>query len=430
MPSQKPTNRVLSGWKALAVQLRFCAAVLYRCLFRRRRYPLLFLRVSKNGFLKTLSMLQDCRLTKVIKAANKYHFSLVEPGWPSEAYDLMIANGGLNVGGAGTPAKAQIDLAILAITRACGNGCEHCYERFNVNGRDTVPLSRWQSVIAEIQSIGVSVVALSGGEPLLRFENTLQLVETADKRRSDIHLYTSGLGVRPARVTALVDAGLAGVAVGLDHFDREKHDVVRGRKGAYDDAVEALQLFRDAGILTFVNTCITKQLVASDGLWRFYELLNKLGVGAVQLLEPKPCGGYATQQIKTLYGLEERKATMDFFEATTGGRNHDGYPAVYFPAFTEAPENLGCMMGGLSHLHIDSRGNVEPCVFLPVAFGNITDRSFLDIYRDMRKAVPRPLHKRCPALQLAERVGFDPEEGKELPLAYADVREEWGRMFG
>jgi MoaA/NifB/PqqE/SkfB family radical SAM enzyme len=380
--------------------------------------------------LKTLSLLQDCRLTKVIQVGSKYHFSLVEPGWPSEAYDRMIAHGGLNVGGAGTPVKAQIDLAILAITRACGNGCEHCYERFNVNGKDTVPLSRWQSVIVEMQSIGVSVVALSGGEPLLRFENTLQLVEAVDKRCSDIHLYTSGLGVRPARVTALVKAGLAGVAVGLDHFDRGKHDAVRGRRGAFDDAVEALQLFREAGILTFVNTCITKQLVANDGLWRFYELLNKLGVGAVQLLEPKPCGGYATQQIRTLYGLEERKATMEFFEATTGDRNHKGYPAVYFPAFTEAPENLGCMMGGLSHLHIDSCGNVEPCVFLPVAFGNITDRSFLDIYQDMRNAVPRPLHKRCPALQLAERVGFSPEDGKELPLQFADVEEQWGRMFG
>ena len=430
MPGRKREIRVLSGWRALPVQLWFCAMVLFRWLFRRSRFPLLYMRRSRNGFLKTLTLLQDCKLTKVIKVNGKYHFSLVEPRWPSEAYDHMIANGGLNVGGAGTKAKRQIDLAILAITRACGNGCEHCYERFNVNGKDTVPISRWAPVIEELQSVGVSVVALSGGEPMLRFENTLSLLESADKRRSDFHLYTSGLGVNPERVERLVDAGLAGVAVGLDHFDPAVHDVIRGRMGAFEDAVNALRLFGDAGILTFVNTCITKELVASDGLWKFYDFLHSTGVGAVQLLEPKPCGGYAAQKIRSLYGPRERRATMRFFQATAGSGNHTGYPAVYFPAFTEAPENLGCMMGGLSHLHIDSRGNVEPCVFLPVTFGNILSRSFKDIYRDMRVAVPRPLHKRCPALQLAERVGFEPGEGKEIPLAYGDVRVEWDRIFG
>ncbi len=429
MRNPRPTTKVLSGWRALAVQLRFCASVLHRRLFHKRRFPLLILRASKNGFFKTLSLLQDCRLTKVIKAGGRYHFSLVEPGWPSEAYDLMIANGGLNVGGAGTPAKAHIDLAILAITRVCGNGCEFCYERFNVNGTDTVPLDRWQTVIGELQSIGVGVVALSGGEPMLRFGNTMQILWAADKSQSDFHMYTSGLGVSYDKVDALVQAGLSGVAVGLDHYDPATHDVVRGRRGAFDDAIKALRLFRDAGILTFVNTCITKPLVKSDGLWRFYEMLHELGVGAVQLLEPKPCGGYATQQVNSLYGLLERRATMDFFEATTGSGNHAGYPAVYFPAFTEAPENLGCMMGGLSHLHVDSRGNVEPCVFLPVTFGNIMNRSFVDIYRDMRNAVPHPLHRRCPALQLAERVGFEPEEGKEVPLAYEAVKGEWERMY-
>jgi MoaA/NifB/PqqE/SkfB family radical SAM enzyme len=105
-----------------------------------------------------------------------------------------------------------------------------------------------------------------------------------------------------------------------------------------------------------------------------------------------------------------------------------GYPAVYLPAYTESPQNLGCMMGGLSHLHIDSRGNVEPCVFVPVSFGNITDTSFTDIYRRMREAIPRPLHGRCPALQLADRVGFSPKSGT-LPLEFESVRAEWGRMY-
>ena len=120
---------------------------------------------------------------------------------------------------------------------------------------------------------------------------------------------------------------------------------------------------------------------------------------------------------------------MAFFEATHRSRKFDGYPAVYFPAFMEAPVNLGCMMGGLSHLHIDSRGNVEPCVFLPVSFGNINKASFSDIYRRMREAVPRPLHRRCPALQLGERVGFNRKLGKKLPLPFESVQTEWRKLY-
>jgi len=416
--------KIVRGVATTPVLLRFCAAVLYRRLFRKRQYPLLSLR----GFLRTLKLLQQCNTTKAIKVGAKYHFSLQEPRWPSEVYDRLMANGGLNLGAAGTASKLQIDLAILAITRACAYHCEHCYERHNLAQQDTVPLSRWRAVIDELQDIGVSVIALSGGEPLARFEKTLSLLQTADKTRSDFHLYTTGHGATEERVEALVGAGLAAAGIGLDHFDPARNDAIRGHPGAFANAVRALRMFGDAGILTFVNTCLTKDLVRGDGLQRFHDLLYTLGVGAVQLLEPKPCGGYGGRKVHTWFGAEERRATRAFFESTHRARVRRGYPAVYLPAYTEAPENLGCMMGGLSHLHIDSRGNVEPCVFVPISFGNITDTSFTDIYRRMREAIPRPLHGRCPALQLADRVGFGPKSGA-LPLAFESVRAEWGRMY-
>ncbi|NIM50208.1 MAG: radical SAM protein, partial [Gemmatimonadales bacterium] len=273
--------KIYSGLAALPAQLRFCASVLYRRIFHKRRYPLLYLRASKTGFLRTIMLLQRCKLTKVIKVGRKYHFSLLEPRWPSEAYDHLMANGGLNLGAAGTAAKVQIDLAVLAITRACDNRCEHCYERYNLGRQDTVALSRWRTVIEELQQIGVSVVALSGGEPLARFERTLSLLETADKRRSDFHLYTSGYPATWERVVALVDAGLAAVGVGLDHFEPSRHDAIRGRKGAFENAVEAIRMFGEAGILTFVNACMTKSLVQDHGLWRLHDLLHTLGVGAI-----------------------------------------------------------------------------------------------------------------------------------------------------
>jgi MoaA/NifB/PqqE/SkfB family radical SAM enzyme len=87
------------------------------------------------------------------------------------------------------------------------------------------------------------------------------------------------------------------------------------------------------------------------------------------------------------------------------------------------------MMGGLSHFHIDAIGNVNPCVFLPVTFGNILHEDFETIYRRMRKAIPRPLHKECPSLELAERLQNCYRERGSMPVPYEMVQGDWGVMY-
>ncbi len=418
--------RVLSGTAALPVQLRFVLSVVWKRLFHRRRYPLLVLSAGRNGFFKTIHLLERVKMTKAIQVGSRYHFSLLEPRWPSQPYEHMIARGGLNLGAAGTPLKRQIDLAILAVTRVCSYGCAHCYERFNLGREEAIPAARWSGVIRELQGVGVSVVALSGGEPLDAFDRTLGLLEAADKERSDFHLFTAGAGATPERVRALVDAGLAAAAVGLDDFDAGRHDRLRGRAGAHDAALRAIDLFGAAGILTYANVCLRSELVRDGGLWQLLELLRGRGVAAMQLLEPRACGGFASG-VSSLLGPGDRDVVSAFFEQTHRDRRCGAHPVVYYPAHAERGDNLGCLMGGLSHLYVDSLGNVEPCVFVPVAFGNVTQESFGDILLRMRAATPRPVRGRCPSLQLSESVGFQPAQ--RLPIPYRQVEPQWRRLY-
>ncbi len=82
--------------------------MLCKWAFARRRYPLLVLVPRKGGFLKTLALVRRLKMTKVVRARRRYHFSLMEPAWPSPAYDRMIARGGLNLGAAGSPARVYV----------------------------------------------------------------------------------------------------------------------------------------------------------------------------------------------------------------------------------------------------------------------------------------------------------------------------------
>ncbi len=400
-----------------------------RHLWHRKEFPLFRIFPLQSGALYTLKIAHDLGMNKLVQFGDAFFSSLTAPHHPSPAYDRMLANGGLNVGAAGTPLKRQIDTLLLAITRQCDLHCQHCYERHNIGSVDDVPVSRLKEIVAQVQHHGVSVLVLTGGEPMNRFDDLLDIVRTADKNLSDLHVHTSGHGVTLERAIALKEAGLTAAAVGLDTPDRSTHDMLRGREGSFEEAVSALRIFREAGILPYVNACATPGMVRSGGLWRYADLVKNLGGAFIQLLEPRPCGGYINAPAEMLLTPSDRAEAVRFFHAMNNQKEFRHYPMVHYVAYAESPAQRGCMMGGLSHMYIDSRGNVNPCVFLPVKFGNIIDEDFETIYGRMREAIPRPLHAECPSLQLHAVLKQKQSNGSGMPAAFEVLKPEWQAMF-
>ena len=390
---------------------------------------MLILGPAKGGFLRTLWLLWRLKLTKIIEVGNKFHFSLVEPGWPSKAYDQLMAKGGLNLAAAGTPYKMQIDLAILAVTRLCPYRCLHCYESQNLAAVDTVPVDLWKDLIAQLQQVGVSVIVLSGGEPMMRFEDLLQMLRSGDKSLSDFHIHTTGHGVTADRVQALKEAGLVAAGIGLDDFDRRRQAEFRRSESVFEAATNALRLFSKAGLFTYVNMCLTRPMMTLENLRRFYRFISEQGAAALQLLEPIACGAYADAGKESLCSAADRSILTEFFLETYRGKWRRS-PAVYYDAFLEAPQHLGCRMGGLSHLQIDGLGNVKPCTFLPVSFGNAFHEGFCSIYDKMRQAIPHPFHTECPAKQMAGLIQSTSAQGSSIPVMYDKVAVEWHAMLG
>jgi len=417
-----------TGGKFLYLSLRFVLGW-GRYLLHRRDFPLFRIFPLRSGALYTTKIARDIGLRKLVQFGDVYFPSLTSPHRPSPAFDRMVANGGLNVGAAGTPLKQHIDTAFLAITRRCDLHCQHCYERHNVGSGDELPLARLKEVVAQVQGQGVSSLVFTGGEPMNRFADLLELVHCADKTSSDIHVHTSGHGVSMERAVELKRAGLIAAAVGLDDVDPARHDALRGCRGSHDEAVRALRIFRAAGIFTYVNVCATQRMVRSGDLRRYAELVRDLGVGFIQLLEPRPCGGYLNAPSGVLLTEDDRRRLVEFFLQMNTGKRYRRYPVVHYVAFAESPAQRGCMMGGLSHLCIDSRGNVNPCVFLPVTFGNIMEEDFQTIYRRMRKAIPHPLHKECPSLQLQSTLKNRVETEGAMPVPHRMIETEWQTMF-
>lgn len=417
-----------TGWKAVFVRAFFWVSYVKYILFRKR-YPLFILRPSKGGLIKSIKIRNALKLNKIIKYGGHYYFSLSYPHYPSKAFDHMAARGGLNVAAAGTEYKQTLGNAILAITKKCNYNCLHCYEHFNLAEQDTIPIERWKEVVGDLQKIGVSNIVFSGGEPMLRYSDLLELIESGDKSLSDFHIHTSGDGVTPELAIELQKAGLNAAAVGLEDINPDRYEILRGRAGLHNDAVQALRCFNEAGIFTYVNLCLTKELIRSGDLWKYFDFVRDLNVSLIQLLEPRPIGGYLYKNMEDLFSEDDRKIVTDFCLEGNQNKKYRDYPLIYYIAYLESPERLGCLMGGLSHIYVDSSGNVNPCVFVPVSFGNIMSEDFIDIYKRMRQENPYPLHKQCPSLLLAETIRAKKNEGIEVPIPHEEIQKEWKKMF-
>ena len=418
-----PRLRVRTGGALFFYKVRYLLS-LGRYILHRRRYPLF-----RMSTLRLLRKGGKLALPKFVQFGRHYYAPILRvPRWPSAAYDQMVAGGGLNLDAMGTSAKTHLDSAILGITRRCPYACRHCYESHNLGADEGVPMARWHEVVRDLQSWGASIIVLSGGEPMLRPEGLVELVASGDKKRSDFHVHTSGFGVTPEIAERLARAGLAAAGVALDVPNAAAQDLIRGHPGSFELSILAIRYFRDAGIFPYVNACLSHEVARPEELRRFLDFARDLGVGVVSMNEPKPCGRFFGQQAEELFSPADREAASRFFRDANISPETRHHPYVAYLPYFERPERFGCLMGGHSHLYVDSRGRVLPCLFVPVSFGSILEEPFAAIVHRMRKSVPAPIRRECPSLLLLKTLREKVARGLSLPIPYAEIEQEWGEL--
>ncbi len=269
------------------------------------------------------------------------------------------------------PSHAQI-----AITSACPQRCDFCYNR----ERTGTTLSKTEifDAIDELAQLGVFWLGLTGGEPLLN-RDIVQIVEHA-ARRCAVKLFTTGCTLTPRLAAELKQAGLFSVCVSLDHWTEEVHDRGRNYPGAFRAALRALEIFRGAGLHTGASAVLSREMIVSGQCEHFLAFLRGLGVHEAWLSEVKPTAP-AFWNEASVASEEERHALARLQDRY----NRHGALTVNYLGHFESGEHFGCN-AGRKMVYIDAFGEVSPCVFTPVTFGNLRDRPLSDICREMSAA--------------------------------------------
>ncbi len=267
------------------------------------------------------------------------------------------------------PSHAQIGL-----TNACQQKCPYCYSA----KRSGKAMSKEVIIktIKELSALGVSWLGLTGGEPLLN-QDLVEIINAVDKNIA-VKLFTTGHGLTMERANDLKNAGLTYVSVSLDSDDEEEHDKIRGCKGAFKEALHAIRLFLDAGIHTGVSSVLNRDMMEKEKIHRLVAFLENLGVHEAWLSEMKPSREPFFEE-KFVVNDEETLSLMKFQDEY----NKTGKMTVNYLGHFEHGNHFGCNAGG-KMVYVDTCGEVSPCVFTPMTFGNVSDKPVSVIYEEMK----------------------------------------------
>jgi len=296
--------------------------------------------------------------------------------------------------------KCNIPWAILMDpTSACNLNCLGCWAaEYKKNVKmDNDTLDR---IIKEGKELGTYMYILSGGEPLVRKWDVLEL---AKKHDDCVFLaFTNGTLIDDEYAKAVSEVGNLTFAISVEG-NEELTDMRRG-KGTYQLVMNAMDSLRKYGVGFGFSTCYHSKNIEFVLSEEYYDLMIEkgcyfgwfftyipVGKGAVTDLITTP------QQRKFAYHKvrELRKTkpvfTMDFW--------NDG-------EFVD-----GCIAGGRRYLHINANGDVEPCAFIHYSNVNIKDVSLLEalqspLFMEYHKNQPfnENMLRPCPLLDNPEKL--------------------------
>ena len=138
------------------------------------------------------------------------------------------------------PAVPKPSKVTFIATELCNMRCRHCYS-WKTRERRTLSTEVILDAMAELADwVGNYKLFIAGGEPTIR-RDLADIIRVAADGGCLVSMATNGFLLDEKRTQELVLAGLGHVDVALDSLNPEVHDAFRGRHGAQQRAIRAIE---------------------------------------------------------------------------------------------------------------------------------------------------------------------------------------------
>ncbi|NUN48396.1 MAG: TIGR04053 family radical SAM/SPASM domain-containing protein [Candidatus Brocadiae bacterium] len=306
-------------------------------------------------------------------------------------------------------------IVIWEITQACDLACVHCRAEARP-WRDSRELTtaEGKALIDRIAEFGSPLFVITGGDPLKR-PDLMELIDHAVSRGLRTTLTPSGTRLMTKEIIQrLKDHGLSRLAVSLDGSHPAIHDEFRKVEGSFDWTLQCIRWAREVDLPVQINSTVCKLNMADfDALAELLKTLD-IALWAVFFLVPVGRGLRSDIisardhevmlnriydwtrtlpfDIKTTAAQHYRRVVMQRIaqEKAAGAGDPAGAAAPFFTRLSATPGfslgDVGRAAKGVNDANgfvfIGHTGDVCPSGFLPLAAGNVRDRSIVDMYRN------------------------------------------------
>jgi MoaA/NifB/PqqE/SkfB family radical SAM enzyme len=233
--------------------------------------------------------------------------------------------------------------------------------------------------IDQVIELGAVSIGLAEGDPLLR-DDTVELVRYVNKERSTVSIFTPGLLLTEDLAEELKKAGLYAVIIGFCSPIASEHDKIRKLKGAFRKAGQSIKNALQAGIFVSMHCHANPWLVDTGRLEGLYKLARELGVHEFTVWESIPTWYYRGKEEIMLNG-RHREYLLSMYRRINSSPVG---PRMFLMTFFEGPDFLGCM-AGRRWLNLVDSGDITPCIYTPISFGNIKEEKVSTIWDRIRK---------------------------------------------
>lgn len=253
----------------------------------------------------------------------------------------------------------------LDVTYRCNLKCVHCYN--NSGERSFCELGRDEllDIAGQIAALQPFNLCICGGEPLCCpwLEDVLAFFKGRIHR---INMVTNGYAMTAETAKMLKDNGVSAIQISLDGAYAWQHDTLRGVAGAFERALNALRLLKDAGF-SELYTSILPTTLNQDSLEEYVKLCISMGVSRVRSM-PYLASGRGCTLGRGL--MLDDMGYFRFKRELTRLRRLYGEQIVI-----EWDDPLGNILpskrGVPKDISLFADGSIAASVYLPITLGNV-----------------------------------------------------------
>ncbi len=325
---------------------------------------------------RLLFFLSKMQHNKFVSIGGKTRLGLYVPGFPSQAFYTACEKF------TQFEERMPCTTVLLSITSACPYNCQHCYQRLD-KGKD-LNIDNLITVVRKLQEMGIAFFNLEGGEPFLLYQRLRRVCSEIDAR-SEIWINSTGAGMTLERLVELKAMNVTAIMFSLHSPDPAQFNSFLGSDSAWETMENGVKLCHEAGLAVAFNTCLMRDDFYNANFERIMEVAKDYKACLVQIIKPKPAGAWLEKE-----HIEFTAEDMAYIKARVNRYNLQAefsqYPSISAQIIEEDNQVFGCTAGGTDRFYINAKGDVQPCEFLNISFGNIAVDKFEDIYQKMRSS--------------------------------------------